>query len=570
MANGQVKATVAVIVVSCILCFIPIIANIRINTNKYDDLDLVPLRRTLLAPSFKYSTLAAIAATFPVLLDFIIDLSYRSTRQIYPVKAAVWILLLSSIISNSVTFFYVMPNFHFEFLIAFSSARTSQVQTTDDVCCTLNMYALIAVASGLGIIQIVLGDHTSIDAGPLLYTWRLVFSTVYTVVTTGLNGRYIRQKILIDQTINAAVSGDTLVKLVDELNGSGDVAVDILNDLLVYERLDQGSISISTKSLFIKHYLRSKHHYFTQIARKSGISLELNLPASFHLYDMTEAYIMVDEEKFSQVIRNLVLNAIECTPKDNTITMNVSIINRHLKDSSSPFYNSIGLPVLNNSGLYFIRIDIKDAGYGLSKENQEEIFKNAFSFSAGVLQSHQGKGLGLWISNRIMELHKGGLSVYSDGVGHGCTFTLHLPVYFSTESGRTSASQRSPTSSGFTDSTKLIRNFSTVVSSVTAGTGRSRKSRSVLPNPITSGNGGGNGMIASRSTLHLIRSRLLSSFSSRSRAGMGGGGGGMGSSEDVEVEAEGKSNGLLKSAACALLASSSTSTSSLLQYEVKK
>jgi len=66
----------------------------------------------------------------------------------------------------------------------------------------------------------------------------------------------------------------------------------------------------------------------------------------------------------------------------------------------------------------------------LYKDNQKKLFKNIIQFNPHILQNGGGSGLGLFISDKIMELHGGALSVHSEGEGMGSTFAITLPITF--------------------------------------------------------------------------------------------------------------------------------------------
>ena len=70
-------------------------------------------------------------------------------------------------------------------------------------------------------------------------------------------------------------------------------------------------------------------------------------------------------------------------------------------------------------GHYFIRI--KDNGCGIPKEHQEFLFEVFFS-----TKGSRGTGLGLAVTKKIIEEHKGFIEVESE-VGYGTTFTITLP-----------------------------------------------------------------------------------------------------------------------------------------------
>jgi signal transduction histidine kinase len=68
-----------------------------------------------------------------------------------------------------------------------------------------------------------------------------------------------------------------------------------------------------------------------------------------------------------------------------------------------------------------IKIEIIDTGCGILPENTKKLFKPFFT------TKEEGTGLGLSICKRIIENHKGSISVDSNP-GKGSTFTIHLPV----------------------------------------------------------------------------------------------------------------------------------------------
>jgi CheY-like chemotaxis protein len=76
-----------------------------------------------------------------------------------------------------------------------------------------------------------------------------------------------------------------------------------------------------------------------------------------------------------------------------------------------------------------VRISVKDSGAGLSPEQLAEICTEGTQFNANQLQAGGGSGLGLYISKGLAEQHGGTLTVASEGLGKGSTFTLELPLF---------------------------------------------------------------------------------------------------------------------------------------------
>ena len=149
-----------------------------------------------------------------------------------------------------------------------------------------------------------------------------------------------------------------------------------------------------------------------------------------------------------QVIRNVLSNAVKFSYTGGTVEVVLSVrddeknfrreerMARANHFMMSSFLNSSRYQIhpdssLNNSGNKtgkFVRIDVKDSGYGISADNVKKLFTEVIQFEAKAQQGGGGSGLGLWISKRIVDLHEGFIGVSSEGVGQGCTFTIEIPL----------------------------------------------------------------------------------------------------------------------------------------------
>jgi Histidine kinase-, DNA gyrase B-, and HSP90-like ATPase len=76
----------------------------------------------------------------------------------------------------------------------------------------------------------------------------------------------------------------------------------------------------------------------------------------------------------------------------------------------------------------YLEIVVTDAGAGISPENQKKLFKEVVQFNPEKLQGGGGSGFGLFITKGIVDLHKGQISVFSEGEGKDTSFTLKLPM----------------------------------------------------------------------------------------------------------------------------------------------
>jgi two-component system phosphate regulon sensor histidine kinase PhoR len=132
------------------------------------------------------------------------------------------------------------------------------------------------------------------------------------------------------------------------------------------------------------------------VEEKSG-SLEQNLQAKKYL-------IKADEVHFSNIIANLLDNAVKYSKEKPKIIINTS----------------------NNNSKY-LTIQIKDNGIGMSKETINHIFEKFYRAHTGNLHNVKGFGLGLSYVKSVIDAHNGKIRVDSN-VGKGSTFTMEFPM----------------------------------------------------------------------------------------------------------------------------------------------
>ena len=266
-------------------------------------------------------------------------------------------------------------------------------------------------------------------------------------------------------------------------------AVDILNDLLCYEKLESGILELHKEYIVIQPFLRDCVSMFSVQARECDVTMNFlttaregmetevgdapsdddqQLPVSLRPEDS----IFADKFKMDQVVRNLISNALKFTPQGGSVTVHATFV-PNMRDesmSSSPgrtvdtglYATFEGCPDrfvmakdssdtgsvrslvnFSNGSLSSMRasasarsdivhgklvITVSDTGAGITVANQARLFKEIVQFSPEKLQSGGGSGLGLWITAGIMDLHDGKISVFSRGEGMGTSFTVEIPM----------------------------------------------------------------------------------------------------------------------------------------------
>ena len=136
----------------------------------------------------------------------------------------------------------------------------------------------------------------------------------------------------------------------------------------------------------------------------SKIALSLNIPEDLWAAE-------VDSGQISQVIQNLVINAVYAMPEGGTISVCGENVDLGVAQTA-------GLPI--KPGPY-VKISVRDQGCGIDEELQEKIFDPFFT------TKKEGSGLGLSVIYSIVNKHDGYIGVQSEP-GHFTEFTFYLPA----------------------------------------------------------------------------------------------------------------------------------------------
>jgi signal transduction histidine kinase/CheY-like chemotaxis protein len=171
----------------------------------------------------------------------------------------------------------------------------------------------------------------------------------------------------------------------------------LVNDLLDMSRIDSGKLSIYVQSTNLNTAVQEAIESIRGEAEQRGVILESELSAD-------DPAILTDPARLEQIIANLLINAIKFTDKDGRVTV------------------STGRTA--SSGI----IKVSDTGIGIPQEFLPHIFERFRQADSSTRRRHGGLGLGLSIVKSLVEMHGGQVKVHSDGVGHGSTFTVRLPL----------------------------------------------------------------------------------------------------------------------------------------------
>jgi PAS domain S-box-containing protein len=185
---------------------------------------------------------------------------------------------------------------------------------------------------------------------------------------------------------------------VQMLRRSIELEARIIDDLLDLTRIARGMLSFSAEDTdvnalieFLVGLSRSEFH-----EKQLKLSLELEAP---------EHIIHTDVARLQQVLWNILRNAIKFTENRGTVTITTA-----------------------NDGRGNIDIIIKDTGIGMTPETLSRLFLPFEQADRSRTGRYGGLGLGMAISNALIELLEGKLTAESEGLGRGSTFTVSFPT----------------------------------------------------------------------------------------------------------------------------------------------
>lgn len=184
---------------------------------------------------------------------------------------------------------------------------------------------------------------------------------------------------------------------------SGNALLAIINDILDFSKIEAGKLELDVDRCDLYEINNQASDIVTYQVHKKGLEMLLNISTSL------PRFIWVDSVRLKQVLVNLLGNATKFTEKGE-IELKISQLNK-------------------GNDKITLRFEVRDTGIGIKKEKQEKIFDAFSQEDTSTTKKYGGTGLGLTISNRLLELMGSKLQLDS-AVGKGSTFYFDLNVKY--------------------------------------------------------------------------------------------------------------------------------------------
>jgi len=182
----------------------------------------------------------------------------------------------------------------------------------------------------------------------------------------------------------------------NQIHREADRLSRLVDDLQELSRVEARAYSLEIRSVAVSNLVQTTVKRLTPQATAKRITLHSSLPADL-------PPLQADEDRITQVLVNLVANAIQYTPEGGDVTISAV----HQADE--------------------IRVSVKDTGIGIPTEHITNLFTRFYRVDKSRSRNAGGgSGIGLTIARHLIEAHGGRIWVESKGEGQGSIFSFSL------------------------------------------------------------------------------------------------------------------------------------------------
>ncbi len=170
----------------------------------------------------------------------------------------------------------------------------------------------------------------------------------------------------------------------------------LVNDLQELSRVEAGAFQLERRSVSLAALAGQTADRLRPQFEEKAVNLHLNVPDNL-------PPVAADEDRLSQVLVNLVGNALQYTPAGGSVTISAAADNRR------------------------VELSVSDTGLGIAPEHLPYLFTRFYRVDKSRSRAGGGSGIGLTIAKHLVEAHGGEIRATSPGVGQGSTFGFWLP-----------------------------------------------------------------------------------------------------------------------------------------------
>lgn len=182
----------------------------------------------------------------------------------------------------------------------------------------------------------------------------------------------------------------------NDILSSGRHLLQLINDVLDLSKVEAGKMELFPETFALPQAVEEVCSVIAHLAQRKRIAIQQRL-------DDAVATVTLDRQRFKQVLFNLLSNAVKFTDDGGLVGIHVEPLDAQR-----------------------LRLEVRDTGIGIQPSELGRLFHEFQQVDSGAARRHQGTGLGLALTRKLVEFQQGSIAVQSQP-GQGSTFTVILP-----------------------------------------------------------------------------------------------------------------------------------------------
>jgi signal transduction histidine kinase len=226
-------------------------------------------------------------------------------------------------------------------------------------------------------------------------------------IRTPLNGMMGFLKLILDGMVDDEEERNNFI---EEAHRSSLHLLDIINDLLDFAKIEAGKMELECSFVNLNELFGDVGNFIRLQTEQRNLSFQLVQPET-----SDEIMVYGDYQRLKQVMLNLLSNAIKFT-HEGGVTISADVVKKKNRFQDQEFPG-------------MVRVRVADTGIGVSLDKQDKLFQSFSQVDGSRTRQYGGTGLGLVISQKLVEAMGGEVHFYSLGEGLGSTVTFTVPLY---------------------------------------------------------------------------------------------------------------------------------------------
>lgn len=215
-------------------------------------------------------------------------------------------------------------------------------------------------------------------------------------VRTPLNSIIGFSGVMLDQSYGALEPH--YLDFAKDIKKSGEQLLSLLSDIIALSRAELGTLNLKMEQFNAVTVIEKCIALEQARAQEKGVTIRIDAPEKL-------PSLIADRVRFMQIVQHLLSNAITYNKEGGSVTVHIS---------TEPA----------NNGVHFFRLIFQDTGIGISNEKVREVFVYFSPMEKGFKNHASGKGLGLPLVKKLVEIHNGSLHIDSGPEGTSITVNL--------------------------------------------------------------------------------------------------------------------------------------------------